>query len=311
VVAVSFAVCRALEPLEPWGYGVATADEGAEIRAAGIIRPILVLTPGRPALFDQFDEQRLTPSLGDAASITAWTARGERTFHVEIDTGMGRAGVRWNELDALHDALTTPYFEGCYSHPHSAERNDGSAEAQLERFQGAVARLPRRPSLLHFANSAAALRDRKFAFDLVRPGIFLYGGLGEARPAVRLRARVVSVRRVRRGESVSYGAQWSATRDTTVATLGIGYADGVRRGLSPDARVLLHGRACPIAGVVTMDMMMVDAGDLAVAVGDVATLIGADGGAELTVHDWARWSGTVTYEVLTSLGRRLPRVHPA
>ncbi len=305
------AVCDALERLDPWGYGVATAEEGAELRAAGIIRPILVLSPGRPALFDRFDEHRLTPSLGDAASITAWTARGERTFHVEIDTGMGRAGVRWNEVDALREALATPYFEGCYSHPHSAERADGSAEAQLERFQGAIARLPRRPALLHFANSAAALRDRKFALDLVRPGIFLYGGLGDARPGVGLRARVVAVRRVHRGESVSYGAQWSATRDTTVATLGIGYADGVRRGLTPEARVLLHGHACPVAGVVTMDMMMVEAGELSVAVGDVATLIGTDGGTELTVHDWARWSGTVTYEVLTSLGRRLPRIYSA
>ena len=305
------AVARALEPLDPWGYGVATAEEGAALRAAGIIRSILVLSPGRPALFRELDEHRLTPSLGDAASISAWTARGERSFHVEIDTGMGRAGIRWNDVDDLRNVCATPYFEGCYSHPHSAERMDGSAEAQLERFHGAVARLPRRPSLLHFANSAAALRDRKFAFDLVRPGIFLYGGLGEARPVARLRARVVSVRRVRRGESVSYGAQWSATRDTTVATLGIGYADGVRRNLTSDARVLIHGMACPVAGVVTMDLMMVDAGDLTVAVGDVATLIGTDGGAELTVHDWAKWSGTVTYEVLTSLGSRLPRVYPA
>ncbi|HEY6809188.1 MAG TPA: alanine racemase [Gemmatimonadales bacterium] len=302
-------IARALEALDPWGYGVATAEEGAALRAAGILRPILVLSPGRPALFGAFDALRLTPALGDADSIAAWTARGERTFHVEIDTGMGRAGIRWSDVDALREVCDTPYFEGCYSHPHSAERDDGSAEAQLERFQGAVARLPRRPALLHFANSAAALRGRKFACDLVRPGIFLYGGLGDAHPVVRLRARVVSLRRVRRGESVSYGARWSATRDTTVATLGIGYADGVRRGLASEARVLIHGRACPVAGTVTMDMMMVDAGDLPVAVGDVATLIGSDGASDISLHAWAAWSGTVTYEVLTSLGPRLPRVH--
>src|SRR5206468_8508991 len=189
--------------------------------------------------------------------ILEWTTRGDRPFHIEIDTGMGRAGVRWDEVDELGEALDTASFEGCYTHFQSADRQDGSAERQLERFLKAVERLPRRPALLHVANSAAALRGKQFAFDLVRPGIFLYGGapaehLMRPRPVVSVRARVLSVRRIRKGESVSYGASWIAPRDTVVATLGIGYADGVRRdlGLRGNAHVLLRGKPCPVVGEI-------------------------------------------------------------
>src|SRR6266705_2710027 len=150
---------------------------------------------------------------------------------------------------------------------------------------GAVAVLVRRPALLHVANSAAALSGRRFAFDLVRPGVFLYGGspgagFPEPRPVVSVRVRVLAVRRVAAGESVSYNAAWRAARPTTVATLGIGYADGLRRslGLSGRGSVLLRGRRHPIIGAVTMDMTMVETGEHPVQVGDVATLIGAAGG---------------------------------
>jgi alanine racemase len=161
------AVSKALEQLDPWGYGVATLEEGVELRAAGITRPVLVFMPARAQLFDDYDRYQLTPALGDAGSILEWTTRGDRPFHVEIDTGMGRAGVRWDEVDELGAAIDTPSFEGCYTHFHSAERDDGTAEQQVERFLGAVRRLPRRPTLLHAANSAAAMQGHKFAFDMV------------------------------------------------------------------------------------------------------------------------------------------------
>jgi len=313
------AVSRALEPLDPWGYGVATIEEGAELRAAGIARPVLVFTPARADLFDAYGEQRLTPALGDEPTIAAWIARGARggAFHLEIDTGMGRSGVRWDDVEPLADLLDTPYLEGCYTQFHSAERNDGSAEAQLERFRLAVGRLARRPTVLHVANSAAALKDRKFAFDAVRPGVYLYGGspgeaLPEGKPVVSVRARVVAVRRVRAGDSVSYNASWTATCDTTIATLGIGYADGLRRSLgrSGEARVLLGGRPCPIIGLVTMDLTMVDVGDGPAAVGDVATLVGsAPEGSTNTLEQFATWSGALQREFLTGLGARLPRIY--
>jgi alanine racemase len=309
-------ISKALESLDPWGYGVATLEEGAELRAAGITRPILVFMPARAQLFDDYDRYQLTPALGNAGSILEWTTRGDRPFHIEIDTGMGRAGVRWDEVDELGAALDTASFEGCYTHFHSAERNDGSAARQVERFVEAVGRLPRRPPLLHAANSAALLRGKQFTFDMVRPGIFLYGGVGapgleEPRPVVSIRARVLSVRRVRKGESVSYNASWVAPRDTVVATLGIGYADGVRRdiGLGGKAHVLLRGRRCPIVGVVQMDMALVESGTVEVQVGDVATLIGEDAKQRVTLGEFASWSGELPHEVLTGLGLRLPRLY--
>ena len=223
-----------------------------------------------------------TPALGDAGSILEWTTRGDRAFHVEIDTGMGRSGVRWDEVDELGEAVDTPAFEGCYTQFHSADKGDGSAERQLAQFLEAVRRLPRPPALLHVANSAAAMRGKQFAFDLVRPGVFLYGGspgagLPQPRPVISVRARVLSVRRVRKGETVSYNASWLAPRDTVIATLGVGYADGIRRlvGTSGKAHVLLRGKRCPIVGLVTMDMTLIETGTLEVQVGDVATIVHA------------------------------------
>ena len=308
-------VSKALEQLDPWGYGVATIEEGAELRAAGITRPILVFMPARARLFDAYDRHQLTPALGDAGSILEWTTRGDRPFHIEIDTGMGRAGVRWDEVDELGEALDTASFEGCYTHFQSADRQDGSAERQLERFSKAVERLPRRPALLHVANSAAALRGKQFAFDLVRPGIFLYGGvpaegLPAPKPVVTVRARVISVRRVRKGESVSYLERWAAPQDTVIATLRIGYADAIRRGAgsSGNAQVLLRGKRCPIVGLVQMDMTLVETGTLEVQVGDVATIVGAEAKERITLEEFAAWSGEVPHEFLTGLGARLPRV---
>ena len=310
------AVARALEQVDPWGYGVATIEEGAELRAGGIRRPILVFMPARAQVFDQYDLHQLTPALGDAGSILEWTTRGERAFHVEIDTGMGRAGVRWDEIDELGEAVDTPAFEGCFTHFHSAERNDGSIERQVERFLDAVKRLPRRPDLLHAANSAAALRGKTFAFDLVRPGVFLFGGsagegLEQPKPVLSVRARVLSMRRIRKGESVSYNASWVAPRDTVVATLGIGYADGVRREAGPrgTAQVLLRGKRCPIVGVVQMDMTLVETGAVEVQVGDIATLVGAEAKERITLNEFAAWSGELPHEFLVELGQRLPRVY--
>ena len=308
------AVARALEALDPWGFGVATVAEGAELREAQIDRPVLVFSPASPDALDDYQRYRLTPVLETAEAIRAWGGSG--SFHLGIDTGMSRAGVRWDEVAALADLLDTARLEGCYTQFHSADRRDGSADEQLDRFLGAVACLKRRPPLLHVANSAAALRDRRFALDMVRPGVYLYGGapaewIPGGRPVVSIRARVVSVRTVRRGETVSYNATWAAPRDTVVATLGIGYADGMRRalGLSGAAYVLLNGARCPVVGLVTMDYVMVETGGTAVAVGDVATLVGESRGGRITLEQFTAWSGELQREFLTGLGARLPRLY--
>ena len=315
--AGAVAAAQALEQVDPWGYGVATIEEGAELRAAGIVRPVLVCVPGRPDQFDRYRQLELTPALGDRDSLAAWLSRmPQRPCHLELDTGMRRAGLRWDEIDGIRDLPGAERIEGCYTQFHSSERADGSVDEQLERFVTAVGRLPRRPPLLHVANSGAALRGRQYAFDAVRPGVYLYGGtpggaIAPGVPVVSLRAVVVSVRPVRAGESVSYNALWTAPRDTVVATLGIGYADGVRQSIAPtgQATVLVNGARCPIVGRVTMDLTMIETGATPVAVGDVATLIGEARGGVNTLQQFAEWSGVQQRDLLCGLGARLPRIY--
>jgi alanine racemase len=311
----AIAVAKALEPLDPWGYGVATVEEGAALRAAGIERPILVVSPLVPDGMNGYLDHRLRPSIGDPVALDAWLGRSAEPFHVEIDTGMGRAGVRWDDAPALvataallHDATG---WEGIFTHFHSADTDPASAAGQWSRFQDVLTALPRRPALVHAANSAGSLRGDAYAADLIRPGIFLYGGRagGQApQPVATLRARVVAVRRLGPGEPVSYGASWRATRTTTVATLAIGYADGfLRAAAGPEGRparqVELGGARVPVVGRVTMDLTMVDVADRAVAVGEVATIYG--GGISLDRQ--AEAAGTIAYELLTALSGRVPR----
>lgn len=301
-------VARALERLEPWGYGVATVQEGAELRAAGIRRPIVVFTPARAELEAEYRASALTAVLDDPAVAARWGM----PFHLEIDTGMGRAGIRWDAAEQLA-AIRSPHLEGVFTHFHSADTDPASVSWQWERFQHALGLLPRRPALVHAANSAGIFRlDQRL--DLARPGVFLYGGsagpdLPPPEPVVALKARVVSVRRLAAGDSVSYGAEWRAAAPTTIATLAIGYADGVRRAVRGQAQVLLGGCRRPIVGRVTMDMLMVDLGSNSpgIRVGDVATLVGGDGTEAISLDEFAGWAGTISYEILTGLGRRLPR----
>jgi alanine racemase len=309
------AVARALEVLDPWGYGVATVEEGIALRASGVTRPILVATPLTPQGLEPAIEHGFRPAIGDAAMLQRWIAHSPAPFHLEIDTGMARAGIRWDDQASLEGAgralATAPGWEGAFTHFHSADSDPSSLATQWDRFQSALSALPRRPPLVHAANSAAALCGRAYAGDLVRPGIFLYGGKAGAsvpRPVAALRTRVLAVRTLAPGDSVSYGATWRADRATTVATLGIGYADGLPRAAelrdgSPPRSVELRGRTVPLVGRVTMDMSMVTVDDEQVEVGDVATIFGG----AVSLDEQASGAGTISYELLTGLGDRLPR----
>jgi alanine racemase len=312
----SIAVARALEPLDPWGYGVASVEEGAALRQAGITRPILAVSPLLGGAIDAHLAYDVRPAIGDPVALDAWCRRTERPFHLEIDTGMGRAGLRWNDAAALGAAAASlhgaPGWEGVFTHFHSADSEPGSAATQWERLMGVVAALPRRPPLVHAANSAGALCGRRYAGDLIRPGIFLYGGeAGGTSPApvAALRARVLGARRLEAGDSVSYGASWRAPRPTTVATLALGYADGFPRAmcagapLRPARLIELNGALVPVVGRVTMDMTMIDVGDGAVTPGDVATVYGG----RVSLDQQAAAAGTIAYEMLTGLGARVPR----
>lgn len=304
-------VAKTLRSLAPWGFAVGTFDEGLQLRRAGIDERILVLTPASHELRAEFVQHRLTAVLDDLRAVQLW----KKPFHIEIDTGMGRSGFRWADRHTLRQVgLARP--EGAFTHFHSAGELPETVEIQLARFSHAVRALAYRPSLLHASNSLGVYRSPR-PFDLVRPGIFLYGGcsapdLPRSLPVVAVRARVVSLRQIHRGESVSYGGDWIASHDTIIATLGIGYADGLPRSVQSRAYVLLGCRRCPIVGRVTMDMTMVDLGPKGttpVRRGDVATIVGSDGADEIALDCFADWSETITYEALTRLSPRLPRYY--
>jgi alanine racemase len=305
-------VARALERLDPWGFGVATIAEGEELRHAAITRPIVVFTPLLIGDFDAAVRANLTPTLGDARAIHRWHETG-RPWHLAIDTGMSRAGVPWDRVCELREALVAAPPDGAFTHFHSAERNDDSRDEQERRFDEAIAAMPARPELLHAENSSAVEHRGPSKWSLARPGIFLYGvGSGNApmiepEPVVAVRARIVDLRTVPSGDTVSYGGTFRAESDCRIATLAIGYADGYRRSLSNRGGALIRGKRAPVTGVVTMDMTMVDVTDIPCEIGDVATLIGADGDDRIDVSEVAAVSELSPYEVLTGLRGRLPR----
>lgn len=298
-------VARALEPLDPWGLGVATAEEGIELRSAGISRPIVVFTPLQSSDVERLLDHDLRPVVGDSEALSLWAAAGHGPYHVEIDTGMGRAGFRWDDatgIGFLREQSRPP--EGLLTHFHSGT-DPVSCEVQWDRFQGVLRELPLRPALVHAANSAAALQGQKYAGDLVRPGVFLYGGMAgtiEPEPVVKLRARIVARRKVRKGDTVSYDATWTAASETTVGTLGIGYADGLPRSLSGRGEVEVDGSVVRILGRVTMDMTMVELPEGA-APDCVATVFGG----AVTLDRQAESAGTISYELLTGMGPRVRR----
>ncbi|MDH3458548.1 MAG: alanine racemase, partial [Gemmatimonadota bacterium] len=197
---------------------------------------------------------------------------------------------------------------GIFTHFHSADTDDSATTTQWERFQRVLRELPRRPAVIHAANSAAALRGTRYSGDLVRPGIFLYGGAAggrEPKVVIHLRAPVVSVRKIRAGDSVSYGATWTAPAATEIATLGIGYADGVPRVLGGRTDVELAGARRALVGRVTMDLTMVAVPVGTVQCDDVATIYGG----LVSLDEQAARAGTISYELLTALGGRVPRLY--
>ena len=187
-------------------------------------------------------------------------------------------------------------------------------EIQEQRFRDAIAALPARPPILHADNSAAIVRRTPSPWNLVRPGVFLYGVGSGSRAAIQpetvahLRARVVEIRSLNAGDSVGYDATWVAKRRSRIATLAVGYADGYRRSLGNNAEALVHGRRVPVVGTVMMDMTILDVTDITCEVGDHATLFGADGGELLTVEAVAARGGLSPYELLTGLRQRITRI---
>lgn len=312
------------------GLCVALVQEGIELRRGGVDAPVLVLTEQPPDTIPELVAHRLTPTVysTEYADALAAHASSELAVHVKVDTGMQRAGADPADVTGLvtHVRSLAPRLAlaGLFTHLACADEPDRSANTeQLDLLDRSLAALgASAPALVHAANSAAALALPRARRSFVRCGIAVYGispgaGVdhltGGLRPALRLVARVSHVKRVAAGSHVSYGWRHRFENDTTVATVPIGYADGVPRRLGtlpdrPGADVLIGGRRCPIVGVVTMDQLVVDVGDAAVAVGDAVVLIGAQGGERIRAEDWAERLGTIGYEIVCGIGARVPRV---
>lgn len=320
-----------LAPRAPWALGVAVVAEGEQLRGLGWTGRVIVFAAQPPGELPRAARAGLTPALSDLDGVRRWAHAARETgrrlaFHAEIDTGMGRAGfpfaaaAEWGrEVEAIAGDLLV--WEGCFTHFHSADEPDlDPTDEQQRRFLQALEALPpprdgvpRRT--LHSANSAAALRRNGYGLDLVRPGIFLYGGSAGpgARPeeVASVRARVALVRDVPAGWSCGYGATYTSRRPERWGTLAIGYGDGLPRRLATaGGEALVRGRRVPIIGRISMDMTVVDLTDVPSAEpGDVATLLGRDGGEGIGLDEVAARCGTISYEILTGLGARLPRVY--
>lgn len=312
--------------------GVATVSEAKPLREAGIRAPILIFGYTPPWQMREAAHLDLTVTLyaqeaAQALSRAATALHKKVRVHVKVDTGMGRLGIRAEELDeivrlveAIHE-LPGIELEGIFTHFATADALDSTyARKQLMRFQRVLQAIEEkhlRPPLIHAANSAAMLALPEARFDMVRPGIALYG-LDPSdevrlpagfRPALAFKTQVAQVKVVPAGEGISYGSTFVTTRPTTVATLPVGYADGFRRGPANWGSVLIHEQEAPLLGRVCMDQCMVDVSHIPqVRVGDEVVLIGRQGKASLTAEEVARRLGTIHYEVVAELLARVPRV---
>lgn len=317
------------------GLCVALIEEGAELRVAGIDAPILVLSEQPVEVADDIVRFRLMATVYTVAFINALAsaARGRGVdgvpVHLKIDTGMQRVGVAVDAAAAMVAAVEAhaPALRlvGIFTHLALAdEPDDPFTDDQLAAFDETVEALSLPPGVLvHTANSAGALAHPDARRSFVRAGIAIYGispghGVdplcGALRPAMSLEARVSFVKRVTAGSRISYGLRHTFERDTTVATVPIGYADGVpRRLFETGGEVLIGGRRRPIVGVVTMDQLMADCGDDSIAVGDEVVLIGSQDGPggrqTIRAEDWADRLGTIGYEIVCGIGGRVPRRH--
>ncbi|MDX2052748.1 MAG: alanine racemase [Polyangiaceae bacterium] len=327
------AVARTLERAKIDGICVALLEEAIELREAGIRIPIVVMGGYYGRAWAEVSRYRLTPVIHDIEQISELAEEvrfgdaESMEVHLKIDTGMARLGVRLEELHSVVQTLARcPEVRVSGLMTHFACADAGPKDAildQLGLFAEAEATLRHAghtPSVRHAANSAALFRQKDAALDMVRPGIALFGvapGLeaeAQLRPAMRVRTEVVALRQLRQGQSVGYGATWKAQRPSTIATVPLGYADGLSRALSNRGHMLIRGRRAPVVGVVSMDMTMLDVTDIeGVSLRDECVALGAQKGVlgedTITAAEVAHHMGSIPWEVLTNVSRRVPRFY--
>lgn len=313
------------------GLCVALADEAHQLRQAKIVAPILIVSEQPEVAFEQMLRDEVVATVYNEATINSYAAVAARlgvvgTVHLKVDTGMHRVGVPVASAMARVEqiiAAKSLQLDGVYTHFAAADlpSHDETAKQQ-RRFDDFVAELDGkklRPKYVHTSNSAAVLRSLNAVTDIARVGIAIYGiapsnetetvarGL---RPAMSLHARVSHVQRLEAGEGVSYGLRTRLEKSANIATLPLGYADGVPRRLwSVGGEVLIGGKRCPIVGVVTMDQLMVNCGEIDVKIGDQAVLLGAQGDEVISANEIATRLDTIGYEIVCGVSARVPRVY--
>jgi alanine racemase len=306
----------------------ADIEEGVRLREAGVTVPILVFGALSIGEVDGVLDHGLTPTVSTPAAVRtlerAAARRGMRlSCHLKIDTGMNRLGFRHDQLDRTMPALAASeqlQVAGVYTHFATAEDHEdplfGEQCARFERACRTIAAHGLRPAVRHAANSAALLRDVRVWFDLVRPGLLLYGLVPPPlastlplEPVMTLTSRIVAVKGVRAGEGVSYGMRFRATGPRRIAVVPAGYADGLDARLGGRGWVLVSGRRVPIVGAVCMDMMTIDVTDVDVSPGDEVVILGEQGNERMDVREMAATIGTIPWELLCRVGTRIERIY--
>ena len=317
-------------------FGVTSADEGVALRQQGFSQPILLLTgfwEGEQSALTDYDLVPAVYSEDQLATIEAW---GERTgrrirFHLKVNTGMGMLGLHWQEVDsflALYRKMRHVELDGLFEQFAAAEdftiQRTEEQIARFRSFEQALGQAGIHPRYGHQANSAAIVSRPESWGNLVRPGLLLYGyhapvrvSEGSPEPACRslpvreiltFKTRVIAVKEVPAGTPLGYGGRYVTPRDCRIATLPAGYADGVDRRLSGRGQVIVCGRYAPIIGTISMDLTLVDVTDFPeLTLGEEVILIGRKGGCSVTAVDIAEMAGTIPHEILSSIGKRVPR----
>jgi alanine racemase len=320
-----------LESGASW-LGVATVPEGIQLREAGIKAPILIL--GATYTSEQIQalaHWNLQPTLCSPRQALVFSNTLENyqynsplSVHIKLDTGMSRLGTNWEnagEFVQLVHRLPHLKIKSVYSHLATADDPDPTImRLQHSRFEKAIAQIKSlgiNPPCLHFANSAATLCDKALHYDLVRPGLAIYGlspaphlqKVVNLKPVLQVKARVTQVKNIAAGTGVSYGYKFIAKNDMKIAVVGIGYADGVPRSLSNKIQVLIHGQRVSQIGTITMDQLMLDVTEISdIQEGEIVTLLGSQGKEQISADDWAEKLNTISWEILCGFKHRLPRV---
>ena len=323
-------VSKKLEELRVDFLGVARVQEGIELRNGGIKKPILVLSGIYQEEVEEVLDYKLTPmvyrlEIAEALSAAAGKRGKKVPVHLKVDTGMGRIGVLAEEAPAFANRVRqfeNLEIEGIASHLSTADEGDSAfAAQQLKRFSRTIEEMKRLdidPPFCHIANSAALVNLPAAHFTLVRPGIMLYGSYPSAslkdkislRQVMSWKSHIADLKKLPAGYPISYGRTFITQRPSLIAAIPVGYADGYNRLFSNRGEVLIKGMRAPVAGRVCMDWTMADVTDITgVEVGDEVVLMGSQSGQEITPEEMGGWIGTIAYEILCSVGKRVSRIY--